>query len=148
VWSWACIGKLPTGNISTGYQKQRKKDTSPRRKVSKVNLWFRKCVLRGVVFFHTHSADTAGDKWIHLVRIFGVRSRKTSFQLKSNIFFSHCCRPPDPNFGLPIREKLYRWRILTLHVRFTKRRQYDFFFFIFLFTWRPSANPQCQKITV
>lgn len=47
----ACIGKLPTGNISTGYQKQRKKDTSPRRKVSKVNLWFRKCVLRGWRFF-------------------------------------------------------------------------------------------------
>lgn len=32
------IRKLPTCNISNGYQKQRKKDTSPRRKVSKVNL--------------------------------------------------------------------------------------------------------------
>jgi len=92
-------------------------------------------------FIHTRPIRPVTNESI-LSAFSGSGREKRVFNWNPIFFLPHRCRPPDPNFRLPIREKLYRWRILTLHVRFTKRRQYDFFFF-FLLTWRPSANPQC-----
>jgi len=137
VCACACIGKLPTGNISTGYQKQRKKDMSPRQKVSKVNLWFRKCVLWGWCFFiHTRPIRSMTNESI-LSAFSGSGREKRVFNWNP-IFFLPPLSPPRPKLCLQIREKTDTTMTdINFNAAVRCSVYWNATIWLIFFTWRP-----------